>query len=199
MSKIRYSTLIERKPEEFISYLEKLSTKDWSEKRDKILKRDKFTCCSCELSATAFDNGLMFRDKTEKELEDYKKSIANSFYDSVLPEFKSKYDRDVLPSFFKNLIKKPEQIILQVHHKYYILGNLPWDYPDDSLITLCILCHQKLHDDINIPIYSDITKKVQLEYTKCTTCNGSGYRPEYYYYLNGVCFDCSGNRYIEII
>jgi 5-methylcytosine-specific restriction endonuclease McrA len=32
---------------------------------------------------------------------------------------------------------------LQVHHKYYIHGKEPWDYPDEILITLCVECHEK--------------------------------------------------------
>jgi hypothetical protein len=32
---------------------------------------------------------------------------------------------------------------LQVHHKYYKPNTNPWDYPDDALITLCELCHEK--------------------------------------------------------
>ena len=35
--------------------------------------------------------------------------------------------------------------ILNVHHKYYLFGKKPWEYPDDALITLCIDCHQLLH------------------------------------------------------
>tara|TARA_B110000503_G_C7141502_1_gene411023 strand:+ start:1702 stop:2301 length:600 start_codon:yes stop_codon:yes gene_type:complete len=199
MSKISYSSLKEGKPEEYISYLEKLSTTEWSEKRNEIIKRDKHTCDICNLQATSFENGLMFRDKTKTELEEYKREIASSWYDAVLPEYKNQYDRDILPEIIKNLIKKPEQIILQVHHKYYIIDNLPWDYPNDTLITLCNLCHQKLHDDIDIPIFSNDKKNVQLKYHKCTTCNGSGYRPEYHYHLNGICFNCRGKKYIELI
>ena len=33
---------------------------------------------------------------------------------------------------------------LQVHHLYYTPNTLPWDYPDDALITLCELCHAKV-------------------------------------------------------
>ncbi|MEH6538083.1 MAG: hypothetical protein V7719_16905 [Psychroserpens sp.] len=199
MNNISYSSLIKRKPEQYISYLEKLSTKEWSLKRNVIIERDKHTCDICNFKATSFENGLMFRDKTKKELEEYKRKIANSWYDSVLPEFKDQYDRDILPEFLKNLMIKPEQIVLQVHHKYYIVDNLPWDYPNDSLITLCNLCHQKLHDNTDIQIYSDDKKNIRLNYNKCTTCSGSGYRPEYHYHLNGICFHCSGNRYIELI
>jgi len=32
---------------------------------------------------------------------------------------------------------------LQVHHLYYKFDILPWDYPDDALLTLCDLCHAK--------------------------------------------------------
>jgi len=35
---------------------------------------------------------------------------------------------------------------LTVHHLYYIKGNDPWDYPDDSFITLCEDCHEKEHE-----------------------------------------------------
>ncbi|ARV07201.1 hypothetical protein BTO04_11115 [Polaribacter sp. SA4-10] len=198
MSNISYSSLIDKKPEQYISYLEKLSTKEWNEKRNKIIKRDECTCNICKQKATIFENGLMFKKKTTKELEEYKRSIANSWYDSVLPEFKNKYDRDILPEILKNIKIKPKQIILQVHHKYYVINNLPWDYPDDSLITLCNECHQKLHNNTNIPMYSDNSKNVQLESTKCATCNGSGYRREYNYYLNGICFNCNGNKYVEL-
>lgn len=31
---------------------------------------------------------------------------------------------------------------LHVHHKYYIAGKNIWDYPNDSLITLCCDCHK---------------------------------------------------------
>ncbi len=31
---------------------------------------------------------------------------------------------------------------LQVHHKYYLRGKEPWDYPMDALQTLCEHCHE---------------------------------------------------------
>ena len=34
----------------------------------------------------------------------------------------------------------------QVHHLEYIVGNAPWEYPDDSLITLCDNCHKSESD-----------------------------------------------------
>jgi 5-methylcytosine-specific restriction endonuclease McrA len=32
---------------------------------------------------------------------------------------------------------------LHVHHTHYIGGRDPWDYPDDSLMTLCEQCHEE--------------------------------------------------------
>lgn len=31
---------------------------------------------------------------------------------------------------------------LQVHHRSYISGADPWQYPDEFLITLCATCHK---------------------------------------------------------
>lgn len=40
---------------------------------------------------------------------------------------------------------------LQVHHKYYSKYPneqkvLPWNYPDNALVTLCDNCHKKAHN-----------------------------------------------------
>jgi 5-methylcytosine-specific restriction endonuclease McrA len=32
---------------------------------------------------------------------------------------------------------------LQVHHKWYVAGVLPWDVPMQALVTLCVDCHRK--------------------------------------------------------
>lgn len=31
---------------------------------------------------------------------------------------------------------------LQVHHTYYEMGVEPWEYPETSLITVCVPCHE---------------------------------------------------------
>lgn len=36
---------------------------------------------------------------------------------------------------------------LNVHHYVYHKGYLPWEYPDNDLITLCRECHHKLHKE----------------------------------------------------
>ena len=36
-----------------------------------------------------------------------------------------------------------ENEMLAVHHRHYLPGREPWDYPDDLLVTLCDPCHKK--------------------------------------------------------
>lgn len=38
---------------------------------------------------------------------------------------------------------------LVVHHLYYRYGLKPWQYKSDSLVTLCGICHTKLHDELS--------------------------------------------------
>lgn len=34
---------------------------------------------------------------------------------------------------------------LNVHHRWYVYGRKPWQYPDRCLITLCERCHRHVH------------------------------------------------------
>ena len=34
---------------------------------------------------------------------------------------------------------------LQLHHKFYLYGRPPWDYPDNALEPLCGRCHKRRH------------------------------------------------------
>jgi hypothetical protein len=36
-------------------------------------------------------------------------------------------------------------VVLQVHHKHYVAGRLPWQYPHDACETLCKGCHAAEH------------------------------------------------------
>ncbi|MEM9737526.1 MAG: hypothetical protein AAF770_00260 [Bacteroidota bacterium] len=37
---------------------------------------------------------------------------------------------------------------LQVHHKYYIQGRMPWEYPIQACLVLCRSCHAQYHGKI---------------------------------------------------
>jgi 5-methylcytosine-specific restriction endonuclease McrA len=32
---------------------------------------------------------------------------------------------------------------LQIHHRWYIRGAMPWEVPSVALVTLCVHCHTK--------------------------------------------------------
>ena len=37
---------------------------------------------------------------------------------------------------------------LHAHHKVYLKGHWPWEYPDDLLECLCDPCHDKAHENL---------------------------------------------------
>lgn len=80
---------------------------------------------------------------------------------------------------------------LNVHHTYYTKGCKPWEYENDSLVTLCEDCHKKRHESSRIPIY-DHNKKLIDNLIPCDRCGGSGYLPQYSHVEHGICFKCYG-------
>lgn len=51
---------------------------------------------------------------------------------------------------------------LHVHHKYYLEGKMPWDVPNDCLVTLCDICHKNEHKgkDIKSFVRKNPLKKI---------------------------------------
>jgi len=84
-----------------------------------------------------------------------------------------------------------EKIHLEVHHKLYIIGKLPWEYEKEELITVCNPCHKKIHENEEISI-SNQSKTTKLLLENCDRCGGSGFLNEYYYVEGGICFNCRG-------
>lgn len=120
-------------------------------------------------------------------------SIENTFFAYQI------FDPNGMMLRYKALICFTEEIAnsgvrtdLNIHHKYYIYGNMPWEYPDEALETLCLECHQKRHNEVQIPVYNKEYEILGYGNT-CPKCLGSGYLPEFNYYMNGVCFLCSGD------
>jgi len=73
---------------------------------------------------------------------------------------------------------------LHVHHTYYGKGKAPWEYPDDSLETLCEECH-KMKKDIDDK-FSESLKIFAIE--------KAGYHDKNY--LRGI---IDGNRVIDAV
>ena len=167
-----------------LTYQDKLSTSEWQDKREEIICRDNNHCTKCEEpKVILYGKGIREMNQSEKD-EHWEKvsQIPN------LP-ITLKKERVVYP-------RVPVQ--LHVHHKYYILNKLPWEYENNALVTLCDLCHTEVHRTEKILVYKDDTKSETTDLTVCRNCNGSGYLSHYKYYMNGVCFSCSGTGYLEL-
>ncbi len=93
-----------------------------------------------------------------------------------------------------------EKIWLHVHHTYYIFEYLPWSYPNESLITLCHNCHMEYHKNEKFPIFVVINGKLYpADYTQCEKCSSAGIIPEYMHVQNGICFNCGGKGFLQLI
>lgn len=86
---------------------------------------------------------------------------------------------------------------LQVHHKYYVNGQMAWDYPDNALVALCEDCHRKIHDIQTPLLFEDTQYSHYKQLTPCARCGGSGYIDRYKHVEGGVCFSCRGARFQE--
>jgi 5-methylcytosine-specific restriction endonuclease McrA len=127
MYTITYLTLKEKYGSNgLIPYSELLMTREWSDCREHIIKRDKHSCTECGKGATDTTH------KDELSGKTYYLSFGGEYW-----ERNANRDETLVQDF--SLSHKP--YCLQVHHKFYILENLPWEYRDEDLITLCNWCH----------------------------------------------------------
>lgn len=136
-------------------------------------------------------------DKPSVTLEDWENSInqmknyINKMNIAMLPEIKRKEDWESIEwSYIKGL---------NIHHKCYRVGLLPWEYKDDELITYCFECHEGVHKNERIPVYEENSKIIKTYFTNCIRCNGVGWLPYYNHVENGICFRCKGAKYEELI
>lgn len=89
---------------------------------------------------------------------------------------------------------------LNVHHRYYIFGNDPWDYADDALVSLCERCHKLVHETLAPLVYTHSSNGLKiLKLTPCKRCGGYGFFSEYRHVQDGICFRCKGAKYEELI
>jgi hypothetical protein len=162
--------------EGILGYNDLLQTSEWCKKREEILSRDKRTCTKCNAEETIHLVGG--------------KHVKVKF----IPKQKLFEGIDVEPEL--ESVSTP--VFLHVHHTYYILDRLPWEYDNDSLVTLCNNCHNIVHQDTDpnnyIPVYTS-TGELLAEISPCSRCHGSGYFPEFSHVEGGVCFRCRGDRF----
>ena len=162
-------TLIELeniKANEKITYSDLLTCKEWKSKRIEILDRDNHKCTKCEKVATV-------------------KLWSGNHIIHV------KIDRDAVKNG-KELTSSKNSENLEVHHKYYIMNQYPWEYNNEALVSVCRECHQDIHNNTKIDVWDEemINK---LEFGGCSRCSGRGYLSEYNHVQGGQCFNCGGS------
>jgi hypothetical protein len=87
---------------------------------------------------------------------------------------------------------------MHIHHKYYQDELLAWQYPLKAYETLCWDCHEELHKNHTIPHYDKCGELVDY-YHRCKRCYASGWFPQFSHIRDGVCFNCEGERFEELI
>lgn len=136
-----------------------------------------------------------FTEQTEKAVRFYLESYEidkQELRSSIVDEFYQNFSDN------SNKIKWLDVRNLHVHHHYYKMNKLPWEYPDEALTTLCWECHETLHQNIKVPVLDEFNQVIG-NFTPCARCSGAGYFPEYHYILSGICFRCGGAKYEELI
>ncbi|WP_417368528.1 hypothetical protein [Flavobacterium beibuense] len=170
-----------------IPYSVLLNTLEWKEKRKLIIHRENNTCQICK-NRCADDYILIFKGNFVSKVPAVIKEVSKKNIDAFGDDF---------DSISLELIEQEIPLIAHVHHTYYVLNKLPWEYPNGDLMLVCHKCHTEIHETTEINIYIDNKNGKTINLTHCKKCKGSGYLPEYNYYQNGLCFSCGGSCYEE--
>lgn len=166
---MKYADLL--KKSQSFTYEELLGTDEWKRTRESVLKLDNGKCRKCLSYGTIEKNGKIYDDLS------YTKHAHISKYGQS--RWRKKY--------------------LHVHHRYYIKNRLPWQYEFDCFLTLCDTCHAFYHENEKFLVYEDSTLKKVANMTPCKRCNGSGWFEEFRHIDNGICYECNGFQYYELI
>lgn len=133
---------------------------------------------------------VIHMDRQEISIGFFQKYKEGALYPIILPTLSNK-----VVSIHEPLVAK-EAIELHVHHRYYVVNSLPWEYEDDALVTMCHQCHWQEHQENGILVYqSEPGGLRELNVQLCTRCSGAGFLPEYRHVQGGVCFKCMGQRF----
>ncbi len=192
-----------------IPYFTLLATKEWFEKRELIIKRDNKICQHCNNQETLFENGVNFWFKYTQDvkriIQFQEELVRDTKRFNELPiDEQNKIKSNKLFSLHNfdllyDIVEADKAYSLHVHHKYYVLSKLPWEYQDDALITLCNWCHWKEHHNNAIPVFKNEYDKQKIHYTPCERCSGAGFFPQFKHVQDGICFNCGGERFNELI
>lgn len=182
-----------------IPYYELLTCDKWRLRRNSIIARDRNKCTVCSKEGPDDYSPRIFFQKggiVDSYLAPIKYGVEEVMVRKYVPTLD---DYVEVPELVLKEIELKNITYLHVHHKYYIHGKYPWDYPDSALVTVCSGCHQKIHDSEVVPVYLDYVNGEKMQVTPCTRCQGQGVLPQFYYYFNGICFKCGGAKYQQLV
>ena len=149
---------------------------------------------------------LFFKEKEEKlyiyAIRKLTKGEIKKYYDWIVKKLQDygNNSEDKMDSF--EFEKSPSETDwtyvrdMHVHHTYYQKGLLPWEYPNQSLQSLCWSCHAEVHETTDIPVKDELGDFIGY-IDPCERCYGAGYIPMYKNIENGVCFSCRGKGYLS--
>lgn len=213
----KYSELLKQTGDRAkISYHDLLNTFEWEEKRNVILARDNYQCrkCNTEVNYREYNSDTktywylafkitedpykleeFYRDDRKKRAEfaalsDEEKEKKRSF-----PLFTEGGNRWIITEHFGT----DRPIYLHVHHLYYVLSRLPWEYPNEALKTFCNWCHWDFHKHNKVIAFKNEDEPRHINLTPCHRCNGAGIFPEFSHIQAGICFRCNGKMFEELI
>lgn len=154
MNFINYQGLLKNLEGAKPSYKELLLTAEWRAFRERIIDRDHITCQECKIKAypsSGTDRYYTKMDPNEYErlLKERTEEIKKNPFIDLSPEMEGGFNIKNNPPYSVNEI----DIEIHVHHTYYVLNNLPWEYDIGSLITLCSDCHKAIHKNEIIYVY----------------------------------------------
>lgn len=179
---INYESLLKKISEGYVSYSDLLFTVEWKNKRDGILQRDGHRCTKCR------------KEKTWKHFDEESRKIFHLWFSAEKPKLVKREDGTYEEGDLPEIMGTDKAHYMHVHHRYYILNRLPWEYDDEALITLCNWCHWELHKNEEVDVlYEDGLTKAKLN--PCIRCNGAGWFPEHSHVQGDTCFRCRGSRY----
>ena len=94
-------------------------------------------------------------------------SISPKQYRGLLKENKWKHKaKEIRARDGNKCVKCGSKGPLQVHHLFYVKNKMPWDYPNDAMVTLCSVCHRKEHGIEIKPKFKKKPKPVATKQSK---------------------------------
>jgi hypothetical protein len=193
--------------DETASYEIILKSFEWHEKRFELFDQANFKCSNCNKHATIEMESGVGQEASFSFVYSWDRIAVNIYNKSAIKKAVVLFKSFRLPllelnwDYIRNY-SPAEKVILQLHHTYYKIGTLPWEYPDECFKVLCKPCHEEIHQNESIPVYdSEDNCSCGIEsdsysIEQCPRCIGEGYLPQYSHVQDGICFRCWGEGYM---